>query len=183
MNKSIKEVNYICASLLIASSLLISCATPQKKLSREEWLNLTTHKYDSVSKEDVFKAIEKIFVLADESDTTFTHSPDSIKAVRWTAPFPVHIWYHWDCFVNQSENGVVVRVSISTTAHGFGVPGGMTPYNSEDVYKLFFSRLNYLLGESSKWYSCDEYKRENPKHTTLEALCMLSEDKQPDEKN
>ncbi|MBW1722535.1 MAG: hypothetical protein JRJ78_10760 [Deltaproteobacteria bacterium] len=169
-----KTLLIICYILLLAG-----CATTQRHLSREEWMQVRNRHYANISPEQVLKAAEKLFILADNKDFKFSYNNNSLKAVRWASPFPVNIWYHWDIVAVPSGNGTDVNVSISTTAAGFGVPGGMTPHDSPDVINLFYSRLDYLLGKSTVWLSCNDYKKKNPRSSTLEALCLLAEDSSP----
>lgn len=140
---------------------------------------MRNQRFTNVSADKVLNAAEQIFKLADDRDFQFSHNNNSLKAVRWAAPFPIHIWYHWNIEAESQERDTKVNVTISTSAFGFGVPGGMTPHDSPDVINLFYSRLGYLLGRNSVWHSCDEYESNNPQASTLEALCLLAEDVRP----
>lgn len=157
----------------------VSCGAPQKKLSRDQWLELSIRHYDSSDVNQVIAAVETLFNLADDSDVTFSHAPDSITAVRHSAPIPFHFWYHWNINILKAGSGVNVTVSISMTTHALAVPSGMMAHQSSDVLNLFFSRLDYLLGISNTWISCQTYKNTHPDYTTLEALCLLADDKVP----
>lgn len=159
--------------------IFFGCAAPQKYISRAEWLELTTREYKSVSPEQVFSAVEKLFRLADKRDTEFTYSPNTITALRFTAPFPVLIWYHWSVSAVTTEVGTKVNISITTSSEGFATLTRRKPYQSIDVIHLFYSRLDYLLGKSDKWVTCKEYPINHPEHTTLEALCALADDLSP----
>lgn len=165
--------------LVCLTSIFAGCATPQKQLAREEWLQIRNQRFANIPADKVLNAAEQIFKLSDNNDFRFSYNNNSLTAVRWAAPFPVHVWYHWNIETEQQESDTKVNVSISTTAFGFGVPDGMTPHDSPDVINLFYSRLGYLLGENGVWYSCEEYKSSNPQASTLEALCLLAEDSRP----
>ncbi len=180
---TVKQTRSANLLAILLALILTGCATQQtKQLTREEWLQTKSRSYKDRSPEQVFSAAETVFLLADAKDMSFAHTNNSMKAVRWTAPFPVHIWFHWDIGVEPLGGGSSVNVQISTTAHGFGVPGGMTPYEySPDVISLFYSRLDYLLGKSATWDTCDGYKSKNPNAATLEALCLLADDLHPQE--
>lgn len=166
-------------ALLSCLCIFSGCAKQSPRVSHDEWLRLSSRTYNAPSKE-VYAAIENIFDLADGEDVTITHRQDGLEAVRWTAPFPVHVWFHWHINIKeQDKDATKVFVTIDTTAHGFGVPAGKTPYQSFDVVNLFFKRLDYLLGESKTWVSCKQYEKLNPDSSTLEALCLLAKDEYP----
>lgn len=167
--------------IVVLASLFGGCATQQPQMSREEWQKIRNRKYD-VSQERVLSAAENVFKMADPSDVRFTYSDNSLKAVRWAAPFPINIWYHWDIVTKKNDSGTDVTVSITSTSAGLGVPGGMFPADSSDAIKLFYSRLDYLLGKSVEWKSCDDYELANPGATTLEALCLCADDLPPSKK-
>lgn len=179
---NIKEgtmIKYFFAFATACVFLLSGCAPPPKKLSRDEWLKIRNHRYENTSPDEVLTAAEQIFKLADENDTQFSYNNYSLTAVRWAAPFPIHIWYHWKINTASSGADTDVNVSISTTSHSFAAPGGMTPHDFPDVIKLFYTRLDYLLNKSTTWHSCDDFKKLNPQSSSLEALCLLAKDRAP----
>jgi tetratricopeptide (TPR) repeat protein len=44
---------------------------------------------------------------------------------------------------------------------------------SPDVIRLFYARLDYLLGKSPTWPTCDDYEGQRPSATTLEEFLWL----------
>lgn len=167
--------------LLIFCGLTLSgCATKLPQYSRAQWLQGTSQTFQGVSVDQAIAATERVFLLADGSDSTFSHSQVGIKVTRWTAPFPSHIWYDWDIRCEPVEGGVKVTVlDLSTRVHAFAVPGGATPHQSLSVIDLYFKRLSYLLKQSNQWYSCTEYKNAFPNASSLDALCSLVKDSRP----
>lgn len=171
------KVTVACASII----LLAGCATIPRQMSREEALAVSTRTYTGVTTERVFEAATEVFKLSDNPTDINISYPDSetMLAVRWTAPFPVHIWYHWTIKAVPAHKGTQVSTSIVTTAHGFAVPSGVTPYSSPAAQKLFYARLDYLLGKSTDWPTCEVYENQNPGSSSLESLCKLADDNVP----
>lgn len=162
--------------------LISACASVPEQMSRSESLEKTSKTYQAIKPDELFESIGQIFRLSDQPSDIVISYPDAerLLAVRWAAPFPIHTWYHWNIKVVASGAGSKVDVSIATTSHGFAVPAGMTPLNSPEVIKLFYARLDFLVGESrSDWPTCDDFRKLVRKRSSLDALCLLAEDRLP----
>jgi len=171
------NANVAIAALVVM--FLTGCAT-QQKMSREEFLQATQRTYQDKSPEQIFSASEKLFVLADGDDFTFSHTPDSLLAIRpWSIYLVLAYTAGTDVWTvkasrNEKTGGTDAAVYV-TTAHGGSVlpvvvansgstatsPGsGGIPTRGNAIYQLFWERLDYLLGLNSKWMSCDDVDKE-----------------------
>ena len=177
-----KGIHMKVVAACVGALLLAGCATVPPPMSREETLSVSTRTYAGVTPERVFEAASEVFKLADKPADIKISYPDteSMVAVRWTAPFPVHVWYHWTIKATPTPQGTEVSTSIVTTAHGFAVPGGTMPYSSPSAQKLFYARLDYLLRKGGTWPTCKTFKQQNPGSTSLESLCTLADDNVPE---
>lgn len=172
----------VISSLLCLYFLVLTgCASRLPEYSREQWLQGTNRFIPDTTIDAVAAATEKTFRLADGSDVKMTHFRNGMKAARWTAPFPTHIWYNWEILFTEKDGGVEIAVvDLNITQHALAVPSGPFPHQSLDVVKLLFSRVEYLLKKSTKWYTCKEFLQENPSVSSLDALCSLADDKVPE---
>lgn len=163
--------------------LCVGCATPKKNLTREEWLNMTTHNFKDTTTESVLKAAEKVLTLSDASDDlSFQHYPARMIAQRrWnyyavlTAAFGS---YNFDITTTQQENNVMMQLYIGSTAQAVmptptytpGVQGGWggagatattTPVNvgipveNPEAYNLFYQRMESILN-AKEWVTCEQ---------------------------
>lgn len=169
------------ALLVCVCIFTVGCAT-QKKMTREEYLKMTNRTYEDVSEDNLLKAAEKLFYLSDGDDFTFHHAPKGLTAIR---PWSIYLILAatngtdvWTVQVNEQINTKKINVSVyGSTAIGgsimpmvgaggggsvIGVPGagGGIPMSGTAIYELFWSRLDYLLGKTQKWKTCDEIEEE-----------------------
>ena len=178
---------------LIAVGLLVAlagCAT-QPKMTRDEYLKTTQREYVNKTPDDVFKAAEKLFTLADGDDFTFHYTDDSMSASR---PWVVYLVFaasmgtdNW--LIRTKEEGNKTKVSaLVSTAMGSvapmattggdwtatGLPGGGNIVAGTAIYDVFWARMDYLLGKSDKWMSCEQADDRVKRKVTWgsnEALC------------
>ncbi|WP_427183621.1 hypothetical protein ACL598_17530 [Bordetella bronchialis] len=151
---------------------LAGCAT-QKQLTREEYLQTTQRTFQGKSAEDVYHAAEKLFRLADGDDFTFAYTDTSMTASRrWSIYLVLTAAFGTDTWLIQTKDvpgGVKVSVQVSTVA-GSVVPMGTTGGDftatgtpsltnlvpGTAIYDVFWARMDYLLGLSQRWMTCEE---------------------------
>ncbi len=171
---------FSCISFAV---ILMGCAET-KYLTREESLKLrneqieaTTKTYDAVTKEDVLIAVDKLFRLADGDDFQITHTENSIFGKRrWTIYLVLAASMGVDNWIvsAEDEKGLkTVKVTVRVQTSASSITPMMTTAGTNNwsvatlppiedsiqgraLYYIFFSRLDYLLGKSTKWLNCDE---------------------------
>lgn len=163
----------------VALSTLQGCA-PAPKLTREQALASATHRIEGSTPEQIFGAIETVFNLADPKNSRISY-PDEGSAyiVRSASPFPVHIFYHWSFTLKPVDGAFELHANIKTAGVAVFIPAHLAPHESPDVMRLFFERLDHLLVGEPAWRSCKDFKKQEGRVTTLEALCLLADDGTP----
>lgn len=161
--------------------VITGCANqPMEPMSREVWKKETTRVYKNFTKEEIFAASEKLFRLWDGDDFSFSYTPNQLAAVRKWMFFALIAYAegsdHWQVSVTDSSDqnqALEVRVSLREISSSSSlVVGGPTVFmgpafgqenfvNTPYIYRLFWSRLDYLLGVSDSWYSCKDWKKAN----------------------
>lgn len=153
--------------------LLAGCAMQQPKMTRDQYLQTTQRTYQGKSPDDIFRAAEKLFTLADGDDFTLHYTDDSMTATRPWAIFLVisaamgtDTWH-----IKTKEEAGTTKVSalVSTnfgtitpvpTSGGdwsaSGLPSGGNLIAGTAIYDIFWARMDYLLGVSDRWMSCEE---------------------------
>jgi len=160
-------------------------------MSREEWLQATQRTYGT-TQENVIKATEKIFRLADGDDFKVAHHENGLTATR---PWIVYMVFtgatgtdYWS--LNVKDNNGKTKASIAVSTDGNAVapiattsPGvysagsaaiAGTPVNGTALYDLFWSRMDWMLGLRKDWMGCkeaDAMVKEKKVWGTNEALC------------
>lgn len=150
-----------------------ACASPPQ-MSRDEWLASTTRIYPDKTPDDVFRAAERLFRLADGDDFQISYTRDAMHAFRpWSVYVVLAAVTGTDIWTVSTETGadsVRVFVELRTTTTPIGaVPtgnGGAAPLTGPAtgggmvqgtaIYDLFWTRMDYLLGHSDHWETCPE---------------------------
>lgn len=186
-----KSVKLMMLCFLVMT-LLSGCLPKCPRMTRAEYLETTTRVYKNSDKEEVFAAIEKLFILADGNDFKFTYTEDGMQAMRNWSIFLIFAagfgTDYWNINVQDVENGgvrVSTRVATQsqsmapTPTTGGNYSAGTTPLmgsplEGTSIYDLFYARLDYLLGVRSEWMSCDDSDKRKSNGVTWglnDALC------------
>lgn len=170
---------------------LVGCAAKQPQMTRDEYLKTTQREYLNTTPDEVFRAAEKLFVLADGDDFSFHYTDDSMSASRnWSvylvlaAAMGTDIWHirtkdegnstKVSAMVTTSSSPVAPMVTAGGDWTATGLPGGGSIVPGTAIYDVFWARMDYLLGKSDKWMSCEESNARVAQKIvwgTNEALC------------
>lgn len=186
--------------LLFFCFTLVGCAAKRPDLTREQWLDMTSHTFKNTNVNNVLKAGEKVLRLADPSDVTIYHLPNKMVGSRNYFVFAVIAAvsgnYLFELTAAQKESSVETQLIISHSAQpitaamtytpgaGAGVtavPGMVSnrpPMDYKEQYDLFYSRMESLL-YSKPWIVCDEATQGKPT-VALESMCILADDNMPE---
>lgn len=142
-------------TLVIFIACLTSCfpnqgPTPQEPLS----VRADTRDYPGITAQQVLKASEKIFQLADGSDMKITRG-SSVLEVKRSHDSLVYksSWERWRVETQEEDGATYVTVSAEFDKEGSKIyPRGV------GTYRLFFARLDYMLGASKNWMTCHQYQ-------------------------
>ena len=178
---------------------LAGCATkPMDPMSRDQWKQETKRTYTGVTPDQVIKSAERLFKLWDGSDFTFGYADNEITATRKGFVFAIINYTefadHWRVSAQLKDKDSVevsVNLAVSGTSSTMAL-GGATPImgpgisnganvNTPYIYRLFWSRMDYLLGKGDRWFSCAEWKdTRGVGIAELGSPCnMLADDKSP----
>lgn len=172
--------------LLVAA--LCGCAVPPPQMSRQEALSTTQRHYQGVTQDRILQLVESIFDLSDESDYTYAHTADGLKASRRYDVYLIFIApsgnFVWDVRAVPDQDGVLVTVQVEEHAGGIGIQTSTELFNTVNPYNMFWERLDYLLGKNDHWPTCDEAEAavgHKPLYVNqLRPWCYYTDDKRPD---
>lgn len=166
-------MKYKKIALLAVFVFITGCASQQPQMTRQEWLDTTTKTYKNTSKDDVINAAEKVLRLADGGDFKIVHSEEGFRASRyWTIYLVIAATMgtdQWALSVKQENDDVRASLQVNTQAQAITpmatTSGDMTvttgpmsgsPIMGTSVYDVFWARLDYMLGQSDHWMTCEE---------------------------
>lgn len=175
--------------LIVAAVGLGACAHQQRELTRDEYLAMTTKSYPGVSQKKLMDTAEQILRYADGSDFKLHHKKNGFLATRDWGVYLVLAAArgtdYWD--IEFSGNKVSLSISTADSATtAWAMPdGGVAPLTTvghgrpvygDATYRLFWARMDYLLGKpKGDWPTC-EYARQQVRDGNwfgvLDPLCM-----------
>ena len=193
-----KKITLLAVAVLLTQ---VACVTVPE-YSRDEYLNLTTHEFPGKTAEEVIVAAEQVLRLADPKDVNFTYKPEDQGLIGYRSWFAYMViaaaggTYSFDLTTKDTESGAKAYLAISansksiTPSGAVGLDGGVglaadssstptAPLNSFHMptYQLFWSRMDYVLGLSPEWYTCDRFSSEVSKFT--HSMCEMASDELP----
>ena len=158
---------------VFVGSVFSGCAQPHQIRDRTDYLAEATRTFPGETRERVIKAAETVLRLSDPKDFEFRYSLSGFTGLRRYFVYAVLASQSgrekWDFLAEQIPAGIQASVSISevgVTSGGYSA----TPYErnmaSVPLYRLFWSRVEYVLAKRSDWTTCDEASAELEKTKT-----------------
>jgi len=140
---------------------LAGCVRAQKVESHAEWLAEATRAYGGETQERVIAAAERVLRHADPGDVAFDYGLGGFTADRKFLVYAVLAAAEgedrWTFRAAETRDGVRASVGLVERArvHGAG-PARTVRAKSQVVgtYRLFYARLDYVLGRRADWVSC-----------------------------
>lgn len=188
--------------LFVAVAYLTGCGTV-KTMNRAEWRAETTRIFPNNSPDAVLAASEEVFKLSDGGDFSFAYTDDELIATRrwmfYTGLANFDGTDTWRVKATRGPNGatkatvIVYRSSsdqtmvLTTPTPSYATTGtGGLPVSTPWDYRLFWLRMEFLLGNSSEWLDCkaasEKFSKEAPtEDTRVTTLCQFAtvDDKPP----
>jgi hypothetical protein len=149
--------------VLIAAFFVTCCAAPHQITDRSDFLAEATRTYQNENRERVIQAAEIVLKISDPNDFEFRHTASGFTGLRRYVIYAVLASASgrekWE-FVTEPVTGGV-RASISVSEAGTSTGGySSTPYEgvmaSVPLYRLFWARVDYLLGRRPDWVTCEQ---------------------------
>lgn len=148
--------------VLLASLVVLSaCATPERPaMSKEERSAVTSRSYDGKTREDVFRAAETLFRLADEDDFKISYPGGNMVAIR---PWIIYVVLSatsgtdvWTVMADDTSAGVIARAEVQTTMPSMVAKYAGGAVKGTAIYDIFWARMDFLLGKTNHWMTCQD---------------------------
>jgi len=163
------------------------CAT-KSKVSEEEMQAAMTRTYEGVTSDQVMQASEKLLKLVDESRFKFKRTDNQLTATRegqlQTGVGKAHVTAVWLVTTQKKGKSAIVTIEAGwkREALSTGLTSKVKKPEGTAVYKLFFNRLDNLLGQSNEWMTCEGMQKAiqlGEASGDIRMLCAYAEDKLP----
>lgn len=146
---------------LVFIMLFIGCSSTNNNIiieDKKEESFITTKKYMNISKDAIFEAAKKVFILAGQKEFRIDSYRDKLlvsKTKMNAYPFyAVTIEDRWLLSIEEKNNLSTAKLNIFR----------ITDYNEENqeqlsssLHELLWNRIDYLLGLTDNWISCEEH--------------------------
>lgn len=178
------------AALLAISATLTACAssTPQIE-DRSAFMAEGARDYTGESPERVIQAAQAVLKLSDPKDFYFTNNLNGFTGLRRYSYYAVFAAVSgtekWE-FQTQPMTPPGVRASVgisdaSASSGRYGTSIADRPMASIPLYRLFWDRVDYMLGRRPDWVSCEIANAQVERNgqngvEALSGLCGLTSD-------
>lgn len=174
-------------SFAIASVLLGGCAAAHQVRDREDYLAEATRIYPGETRERVLKAAETVLKISDPADFEFRYTLTGFTGLRRYFIYAVVASAagreKWEFLTEPAGEGLRASVSISeegTASGGYSSNKYEGAMASVPLYRLFWNRVDYMLGRRLDWVTCAdaaaELEKSNTNTVALGGLCGPTSD-------
>jgi hypothetical protein len=163
-----------------AAVMLCGCAAPHQIRDRSDFLAEATRTYQNETRERVISAAETVLKISDPNDFEFRHSINGFTGLRRYTVYAVVAAAQgrekWD-FSTEPAEPRAVRASVSISEAGTAT-GGYSSQRFEGamasvpLYRLFWNRVDYMLGKRSDWVTCEQAAEEEQSKNTNTAVAL-----------
>ena len=165
--------------ILLAFSLAGCASAPHQVVDRDDYLAEASRVYPGETRERVLKAAETVLRISDPSDFEFRYTLTGFTGLRRYFIYAVIASASgrekWDFMTEPEPGGLRASVSISeegTASGGYSANRYENAMASVPLYRLFWGRVDYMLGRRSDWVTCDQASAELAQTNTNAASAL-----------
>ncbi|TAK50270.1 MAG: hypothetical protein EPO23_03425 [Xanthobacteraceae bacterium] len=153
--------------LFAVVALLGGCAAPHQIRDRGDYLAEASREFPGETRERIIRAAEIVLKISDPTDFEFRHTLTGFTGLRRYTVYAVVAAAQgrekWE-FLTEDQPGRI-RASVSVSEAGVRSGGySSAPYEnamaSVPLYRLFWKRVEYMLGRRAEWVTCDDAAEE-----------------------
>ena len=117
--------------------------------------NYTSRNYTNISKDAIFEAAKKIFLLAGKDEFRIDSYRDHLVVSKTKmSHYPFYAITHddvWDLHIEEKDNTSFAKLDLTRITD---FEKDKPEYLSKSHHDFFWSRVDYLLGLSDEWEDC-----------------------------
>jgi hypothetical protein len=143
---------------------LSACAAPHQIVDRTDFLAEATRIYSGETTERVIEAAQRVLKQSDPGNVEIRNTLNGFTALR---PFVIYLVLSsargsekWDFTADRdATGGVRAGLTVSETGEVYSITS--TPQHADaalasvPLYRLFWSRVDYVLGHRENWPTCE----------------------------
>jgi hypothetical protein len=151
-------------NLGLAALACVACAAaPHQVRDRDDYLAEATRVFPGESRERVLKAAETVLKISDPADFEFRYTLTGFTGLRRYFIYAVVASASgrekWEFLTEPEPAGLRASVSISeegTASGGYSANRYEGAMASVPLYRLFWNRVEYMLGKRPEWVTCEQ---------------------------
>jgi hypothetical protein len=147
----------------LGAALTGCAAAPHQVRDRDDYLAEATRVFPGETRERVLKAAETVLKISDPADFEFRYTLTGFTGLRRYFIYAVLAAANgrekWDFMTEADPSGLRASVSISeegTTSGGYSQNRYEGAMASVPLYRLFWSRVEYVLNKRPDWVTCEQ---------------------------
>jgi len=144
-------LKYLYIFIIITFSGCLS--TNQMDIKSEDYT--TTREYPNISKDAIFEALKKVFILDGGDQFRIDSYRDNLEVSKTKVSiYPFFVYSTddiWNINIEEIDNRSIVKVSLKRVKE---YDKEDAKYLSKDLHNLLLDRAEYLLGLKDNWRSC-----------------------------
>ena len=172
------------SSVIVSLFLLAGCAQPVRTVNHADWLKEATRSWSGETKARVIAAAEAVVKHSDPKDISIEYNRSGFSARRKFFIYAVIAAANGEdrwTFTTQ-ENALGASAAVRIIQRGTTVAGQSSQRFRDNQtmvgsLRLFYARLDYMLGKRSDWITCGEAvaKLSLPSEAPgLQSLCSIT---------
>ncbi|CCJ07061.1 hypothetical protein [Methylocystis sp. SC2] len=142
---------------VIAVATLAGCNS-HRIVDRDDFLAEATRRYKGEDRERIIRAAETVMKHSDPEDVEIRHTAHGFTALRKYFIYAVLAAAtgreKWEFTVEEAPGEMVASVSISEAGQGSGGSTFEGQMDNVPLYRLFWKRVDYVLGRRPDWGYC-----------------------------
>lgn len=159
-----------CSSINFNNELAVDSMSENNSKKEESF---SKKEYKGISKDAIFEAAKKVFLLADKNQFRIDSYRDHLYVSKTKLShfflYPVTHEDRWDLIIEEKDNVSIAKLTLVRITD---FDEEKVEYLSKYNHDLFWNRIDYLLGISKEWISCDSIT--NLRGTLCDSLDMYN---------
>lgn len=136
--------------------IFVGCSSTTKSINTSEYeKNTTTKVYEDISKDAIFEAAKKVFILLGKEQFRIDSYRNNLEVQKTKLNhFPFYAYTTndiWNISIEEEDGKSIVKINLKRIKD---FDKETSKYLSKDLHKFLLERIDYLLGLNDKWNSC-----------------------------
>lgn len=120
--------------------------------------HFSSKKYVNISKDAIFEATKKVFILAGKKEFRIDSYRDKLiiskTKMNYYPLFPISHEDFWILYIDEENNISNAKLELFRITN---FDKDNIQYLDSDVHNILWNRIEYILGLNDKWESCTKY--------------------------